>query len=93
MLEVTPTGREARVEQQWVVVSVIKHPGLKAPAEGRQRIKPLVDGVLAALMGWRPALNMKPLRLASGPAPRWRNPYYYFPLAFAADVPVQGDKP
>jgi hypothetical protein len=91
--ETSPTGMQALTEQTWLVVAVIKQAGDRGAAERQQRVKPWVDGALAALMGWRPAQNMRPLRLVSSPGPRWRAPYYYFPLAFAADVPVQGDKP
>lgn len=92
--ETSGRGTAAMTNQTWLVVAVVKHAGQsnRAASEVKQRARPLVDAAVNALMGWRPALNITPLQLASGPAPRWRSPYYYFPLAFTASVPVEAAK-
>lgn len=91
-------GRNAMTEQRWLAVVVVKHEGAaaKASAESKTRAAPYVDAVLKALMGWRP--SAKPgapgtpgLALDTPPKPVRRHPFYYFPLAFTADVPVSGD--
>lgn len=87
-------GKNAMTEQRWLAVVVVKHEGAaaKASAESKTRAAPHVDAVLSALMGWRP--NARPgtpgLALTTPPKPVRRHPFYYFPLAFTADVPVTG---
>lgn len=94
-------GKNAMTEQRWLAVVVVKHDGAaaKAAAESKIRAAPFVDAVLKELMGWRPdQRTAKPgapgtpgLKLATPPKPVRRKPFYYFPLAFTADVPVSGD--
>lgn len=87
-------GKNAMTEQRWLAVVVVKHEGAtaKAAAESKIRAAPHVDAVLSALMGWWP--NARPgtpgLALATPPKPVRRHPFYYFPLAFTADVSVKG---
>ena len=92
----SPNGARAIVEQGWLVVVVVKHSGAapKAAAEVKSRAAPLVDAVLAALMGWHPSgrTGAPGLRLATPPKPRFRNPFYYFPLAFTAEVAVEAPR-
>lgn len=90
------TGARAIVEQGWLVVVVVKHAGAaaKAAAEVKGRAAPLVDAVLAALMGWHPSgrAGAPGLRLATPPKPVFRSPFYYFPLAFTAEVAVEAPR-
>ena len=82
------SGRTSQIDQQWMVVCVVKHDGdkRKAAREAGTRVEPMVNGVLSALMGWRHASGMRPLVLTSPPAPKWRRPFYYFPLTFSASA-------
>lgn len=92
--EAAENGRGAITEQTWIVVAVVKGAGQRgdAPAALRASAASLVGQVLAALMGWRPAERMRPLKLANGPRPVFSGGFAYFPLTFAALVPVQVDK-
>ncbi|SIQ96453.1 hypothetical protein SAMN05421829_108164 [Aromatoleum tolulyticum] len=94
VLEATDTGRAATTEQTWIVVAVVKGAGQRgdAPAALRASAAALVSPVLSALMGWRPADRMRPLKLANGPRPVFSGGFAYFPLTFTATVPVQVEK-
>ncbi len=90
--EVNRSGRSAVIEQTWIVVCVVRHDGdkRKAVREAGGRIDPHVQAVLNTLMGWRHAsTGMLPLQIATPPAPRWRPPFYYFPLTFSAKVALE----
>lgn len=92
VLETTRAGRTAIIEQDWLVVAVVKHAGdrAKACAEAGERVEPLVQAILDTLMGWRhDSTRMQPLTLAAPPAPVARYPFYYFPLAFSATVALE----
>jgi hypothetical protein len=90
------SGSQAETEQSWLVVVCVKHSGTaaKASAEAKARVAPLVNTCLRALMGWRPigGPGTPGLKLATPPKPASRPPYYYFPLAFSAMVPVVRDQ-
>ncbi len=92
--ESADNGRGAITEQTWIVVAVVKGASQRAdgPAALRASAAALVGPVLAALMGWRPAERMRPMKLANGPRPVFSGGFAYFPLTFAAQVPVQVDK-
>jgi hypothetical protein len=92
VVETPPSGKSAVIDQDWLVVAVIKHAGdrAKAAREAGERVEPLVNGVLGALMGWRhAATGMRPLALTTPPEPQQRWPFYYFPLTFSARVALQ----
>lgn len=90
----TDNGRSAVTEQRWLVVAVSRCSAQRsaAPADSRARSGVLVREALAAMMGWRPAPGMRPLKLASPPNPIFKNGMSYIPLAFTADVPVHAPK-
>lgn len=94
VLEASDTGRNARTEQTWVVVVALRAATQRATAASAPRVRAgeLVGELLAALMGWRPAANMRPLTLANGPRPVFRDGCAYLPFAFTAAVPVHVPK-
>lgn len=94
IVEAAENGRGAITEQTWIVVVVVKGAGQggNAPAAVRASAASLVGAVLSALMGWRPAERMRPLKLTNGPRPVFSGGFAYFPLTFAALVPVQVEK-
>lgn len=92
--EASENGRTAATEQTWIVVVVVKGAGQRGDAAAALRASAaaLVTPVLSALMGWRPAERMRPMKLANGPRPVFSSGFAYFPLTFTATVPVQVDK-
>lgn len=92
VVETARLGRTALIEQDWLVVAVVKHAGdrAKATAESGERVEPLIQTILDTLMGWRhDSTRMQPLTLATPPAPVARYPFYYFPIAFSATVALE----
>lgn len=94
VIEASENGRAASTEQSWIVVAVVKGASQRSdgPAALRASAAELVGPVLSALMGWRPVDRMRPLKLANGPRPAFSGGFAYFPLTFAAQVPVQVEK-
>lgn len=94
VIEASENGRTASTEQTWIVVAVVKGASQRGdgPAALRASAAELVGPALTALMGWRPIDRMRPLKLANGPRPVFSGGFAYFPLTFAAQVPVQVEK-
>lgn len=95
VVSTVPSGKTAQIRQGWMAVCVERHDGekRKASREVGGRIEPLVNGVLNTLMGWRhPDTGMRPLVITSPPEPKWRRPFYYFPLTFSADAALEKSK-
>lgn len=91
-VQTNASGTQAELDQDFLIVCVIKHMGAapKAAAEQKQRIAPLVNGVLRALMGWRPSSRpgTPGLKLKAPPNPIPKDGFYYFPLKFSGHVAV-----
>lgn len=88
-VESSPQGKSARIEARWLVVLSVRQ--LAKAADGRKAradVAPLIDAVLAALMGWVPA-GHTPFVLSSAPGPEFAAGQLLFPLAFTTQQVVR----
>lgn len=91
--ETTSMGRAARTATRWNVVIAVRNP--LTPGDGapvRADAAPLVDAVLASLLGWAPGYPYAPLVLANPGAitPSYRGGILKFPIAVTSEVVVRG---
>lgn len=93
-VEAAGRGAVVRLVQTWYVVAVVRNV---AQGDAAQRVREdacaLLDPVLAALIGWAPehgGAHIGPLQLVAAPAPLIEAGYGYFPLAFTAELHLQG---
>ncbi|MFM9881201.1 MAG: hypothetical protein ACKVOO_12425 [Burkholderiaceae bacterium] len=84
----TPTnGNAARIEQTWLAVVATRNAKtLRSGEAARVDAGLIARRVLRALMGFKPALLSKPLRLAEGIEPGYSGGFIYLPLAFSAEL-------
>lgn len=86
-----PDGRAARVQQTWLVVIVVRNVRDAASGQAaRGDAGDLAESVMSALMGWRPEIVNKAIKLANAPASGYRAGLLYLPLAFELEVDVRG---
>lgn len=95
MLETGSDARLARVMVRWLVVLAVKNVtragGTGASAEAaRGDAQPLVDGVIATLMGWQPQGAQHAVRLIELPAPQFIAGTLFVPLVFEAARVISG---
>lgn len=92
-LEDASTGRVAVLQQEWMVVVVVRNSATQATGSAaRADAGPICDAVLTSLLGW-PATDAadRRLRLARGPMPAWTpGGFGYYPLAFTRKITVTG---
>lgn len=78
-------GRVQQLEKTWLVVVSVRHGhGTRTQAGARQAAAPIVDTVLGALLGWRPAIEGEmPFALTTAPGAAFTDAgFAYYPLAF-----------
>lgn len=91
-LEVSSSGRTARVEQTWLVVAAVRNVrDARAGTGARQDGMALLDQARRALMGWQPEGASTPLKLAAAPRPGFHAGFQYMPTAFAIETILHGD--
>ncbi|WP_300335640.1 hypothetical protein [Accumulibacter sp.] len=91
--ETSNNGRAARTATRWQVVLAVRNP--LTPGDGapvRSDAAPLLDAVLAKLLGWAPGYPYAPLVLANPGAitPGYRGGILKFPIAVTSEVVVRG---
>lgn len=78
-------GRVTLIRQEWVVLVVSQD--LPDAADADLTAGPLVDAVLAALMGWQPPdPAARPLQLTALPPPEYVNGNQWLPITFATEI-------
>lgn len=80
-------GTAQVVFQRWTVWIVVKN--VRDQARGKaayDEAGPLIAKVLAALSGWTPTSEFRPMRRVNGPRPTYTVGHLYFPLAFEAQL-------
>lgn len=87
-------GQAQIVRQRWVVALIVR--SAKEAETGGGVIDaagPLLSKLIDLLMGWLPAspVGARPLERINAPAPGYGAGYGYFPVAFAAAIPLKGD--
>lgn len=88
------SGRAQIVRQEWIVALIVRNVRDVASGGGVvEEAGPLVSRLLALLMGWTPdaPVGCRPLERINAPAPGYGAGYGYFPVAFAAAIPLKGD--
>lgn len=78
-------GKVQSIDKSWlVVVSVRNANATRTHAGARAAASPIIDGVLSALLGWRPPIEGEmPLQIDDAPGAAFTDPgFAYYPLAF-----------
>lgn len=87
VIDVNPSGLAARIEQTWLAwVSTKNVADMRGGAPARNTSGQLGAQVLYALMGFKPPLLSKPLRLINAPPASFANGIGHCPFAFAAEI-------
>lgn len=80
-------GTAVRLEQIWLTVVATRNVrDLRSGAAGRADAGLIARRVAAALMGFKPPVCSKPLKLTTAPAAGNSAGYQYLPLAFVAEL-------
>lgn len=83
VLEVRPDGHAARVQVTALVVVAVRNVrGVRGGDGAKNAADPLIDGVQAALMGFKPEGFATPLALQTPPNSGFSAGFMYVPLAF-----------
>ncbi len=79
-------GSAQPVAQLWAVVLTVHYADAANTGEGARRIAgPLLGKLLAALVGWKPRIDLTPLKRVETNTPaEYDNGFGYFPLVFAS---------
>lgn len=81
------TGRKVRVEQTWLAVVATRNVRKLATGEAaRGDAGRIAARVWQSLMGFKPVMLSKPLKLVNGPNGGFSAGFQYLPLAFVAEL-------
>lgn len=73
----------------WVVTKSASRAGSQQGT--RENADPILEGIIAALMGWRPAAGLPQMELVETTGPAYGEGFGYFPLTFHMKRQVRGD--
>ena len=80
-------GTVVRMEQTWLATVATRNvKNTRTGAAARAEAGLIAGRVAQALMGFKPALASKPLRLVNGPGAGFSAGFAYLPLAFEAEL-------
>lgn len=80
------------LSQEFILWTVTKSASRHGSQQGtRENADPILEGIIAALTGWRPATGLPPLQLAETTGPAYGEGFGYFPLTFIMKRQVRGD--
>ena len=90
--DATPDQARVLITQRWwVVVAVRNVRDTNSNEAARQAAGPLIAGVLATLLGWKPDADHSPLGLETSSArAQWTGGFGYLPLLFSSNVKAAG---
>lgn len=84
-------GKIQEIEQTWwTVVAVRSVRDIQGGSGSREQAGPIIDALVQALAGWRPAPDLASLKLAASPAPGYRAGFGYYPLAWTTRLHMRG---
>lgn len=87
--EARSDGKAVRLDQTWLAVVATRNVrDLRSGAAGRADAGLIARRVASALMGFKPALSSKPIRLTNAPDAGSSTGYQYLPLAFVAELVI-----
>lgn len=82
----------ATLTQEFIIWTVTKSASRHGSQQGtRENADPIIEGVIAALMGWKPAATLAALEMVEAPGPAYGEGFGYFPLVFQMKRQVRGD--
>lgn len=87
-------GKIQLTEKSWLVVAHARDArGARTQQGARDVLSPIIDGIFAALLGWRPPIaDEMPLALASAPGAAFTDAgFAYYPIAFTNRRTYRGD--
>jgi hypothetical protein len=85
-------GQAQNVQQRWLVVLAARNATQGdggAALQGEAGI--LLSKLLAALQGWAPSAEHRPLRRVAAPRPGYSPAFAFYPLAFECQITLIGD--
>lgn len=78
--------------QEFIIWTVTRSASRHGTQQGtRENADPILEGIIRALTGWRPAAGLPPLRMAETAGPAYGEGFGYFPLTFILQRQVRGD--
>lgn len=81
----------AKLTTEFIIWIVSRSASRHGSQQGtREAADPLVEAVIAALMGWRPSPQVERLRLGQAPGEVYADGFGYFPLTFTCRRQVRG---
>jgi hypothetical protein len=84
-------GSVQEIQQSWTVVVAVRNASDHASGAGvRREASPLVELVLSALAGWKPAQGFTALRMAAGPGAVFSTGVGYYPMNFLTRTVIRG---
>lgn len=86
-------GKIQLIEKSWLVVPHVRSAIETRVQRGvRDEASPIIDGVFAALCGWRPTVDGEmPLQLAAAPGAAFTDAgFAYYPIAFTNRRTIRG---
>ena len=76
-------GNVQQVIHRYMVAAAVDNRRKMSTGSGaRAAAGPLLDGILAAMLGWSPGPGVSTFHLVAGSAPAYTNGYAYFPLGW-----------
>jgi hypothetical protein len=78
-------GKIQSIDKSWLAVVSVRNAGATRTQGGaRQDASPIIDGVLTALLGWRPGVDGEmPLQIIQSPGAAFTDAgFAYYPIAF-----------
>lgn len=82
----------ATLAQEFIIWTVTRSASRHGSQQGtRENADPILEGIIKALMGWRPATGLPPLEMVETPGPAYGEGFGYFPLVFHMKRQVRGD--
>ncbi len=77
---------------EFIIWAVAKSASRHGSQQGtREKVDPIIEGVIKALAGWKPTKELPALGLVPTPAPGYDEGFGYFPLVFHIKRQVRGD--
>ncbi len=73
----------------WTVTKSVSRAGSQQGT--REKADPILEGIIQALTGWRPASGLPQMQLAETVGPAYGDGFGYFPLTFTMKRQVRGD--
>ena len=77
---------------EFIIWTVTRSASRHGSQQGtRDNADPILEGIIKALAGWRPAAGLAPLEITETPGPAYGEGFGYFPLSFNLRRQVRGD--